>query len=61
MDPTLNGWGTAFRAEVGGPVTYREHHTYCELLYGIGSMEISNISDQIIHHGTAQYFAIEQY
>lgn len=55
MDTTLNGWGAAFRAE------YRQYYTYCDLFYGISSMEISNTSDQIIHNGTAQYFAIEQY
>ncbi len=61
MDTTLNGWGSAFRADVGGPITYREYHTYCALHYGIGGMQISNTSDQIIYNGTAQYFAIEQY
>jgi hypothetical protein len=63
LDTTLNGWGSAFRAEGGGPSvpTYREYYTYCDLYYGIGSMEISNTSDQIIYNGTAQYFAIEQY
>jgi len=62
LDTALNGWGTAMRVEVpGGPITYREVHTYCELAYGIGVMEISNTSDQVIYNGTAQYFAIEQY
>jgi hypothetical protein len=62
-EPTLNGWGTAFRAEGGGPSvpTYREYYTYCDLYYGIDGMQISNTSDQIIYNGTAQYFAIEQY
>jgi hypothetical protein len=62
-DYTLNGWGEGFRAEGPGASVpyYRYYYTYCELLYGIGSMQISNTSDQVIYNGTAQYFAIEQY